>query len=158
MDEVEAHTLAAEWESAHWHRGVLLNGDYAPMEEAEALDLPSITRFVLKALAAMADAGVVVSRGPLRVVDDKLVVELDGVELMARDPIHDHPSLAVEVILGRLDTIAAQRESVARWHFWYTGDPVGAGFFVTPEELITTVGIDVRELGAAQTWYRPHPG
>lgn len=153
MDEITAHTISGNWGSEHWHRGVFLLGDYAPSEEAEQW----VEELLSGAIGAMADAGVEVSRGPLRVVDDKIFVEIDGADLMARDPIHDHPSLAVEVILGRLDSIAAQRESRARWHFWYTGDPVGAGFFVTPEELITSVGTDVRELGTSEKWYRPDP-
>lgn len=153
MNEVEAYRVFVDWGSEHWHRGVFLDGDYAPMDEAEHW----VEELLSQALAAMADAGVEVSRGPLRVLDGKLFVEVDGVDLMVRDPVHDHASLSIEVVLGRLEAIAADRESGARWHFWYTGDPVGAAYFVTPEELITSAGIDVRELGTAEQWFRPDP-
>lgn len=151
MDEMRAHQVFGEWGETLWHRGVYLDGDFAPEDQAEQW----VEELVSKALTAMADAGVEVSRGPVRVVGDQLIVELDGVDLVARDLRDGHASLSIEVILSRLDAIAADRGAAARWHFWYTGDPVGAGFFVTEQEMVTTAGVDVRELDVGVKWYRP---
>lgn len=154
MDEVQAHQIFDNWSTTHWHRAVPLNGDFAPEEEAEQW----LDELLTKALVAMADAGIEVARGPLRLVEDTFWVEIDKIDLAARDLAHGpHPSLDIEVILARLDDIAADHKSRARWHFWYTGDPVGAGFFVSPEDLITTAGVDVRQLNTGVQWYRPDP-
>jgi len=73
---------------------------------------------------------------------------------MARDFDNESADLAVYNIFGRLDAIAAARGHRGRWHIWYAGDPVGAAFFVTPEELITTAGVDVRDLNTSEYWFR----
>lgn len=131
----------------------MLDGDFAPEDEAEQW----AEELVGNALAAMADAGVEVSRGPVRLEAGKVLIAIDGLDMVARDLDHGSASLGIEVILARLDGIAADRGSRARWHFWYEGDPVGTGFFVEPQDFATSTGVDVRELGVGGRWYRPDP-
>ena len=51
----------------------------------------------------------------------------------------------------------ARRGCAERWYYWYTGDPVGMAYFVTSKELITSSGVDVRELGTGEQWYEAQP-
>jgi hypothetical protein len=73
---------------------------------------------------------------------------------MIRDIDNESADLAVEHLFGRLDVIATAQGRRERWNIWYTGDPVGAAFFVTSEELITSAGIDVRDLNTGEHWFR----
>lgn len=150
MDEALAHKLFGDWSEDHWHLAVFINADFAPDDEAEAW----VEELLAGALAAMANAGLAVTRTPLRTDDGKIFVTLDGQELMARDLDNESADLAVEHLFGRLDAIAAAQDRRERWNLWYTGDPVGAAFFVTPEELITSAGIDVRDLNTGEYWFR----
>lgn len=150
MDEMRAHQLFGEWGEDHWHRAVFVNADFAPDDEAQQW----VEELLTGALAAMSQAGVAVTRSPLCMADDRIYVTLDGRELMARDLDNESADLAVYHVFGRLDEIAAARGHRERWNIWYTGDPVGAAFFVTSEELITSAGIDVRELNTGEHWFR----
>jgi hypothetical protein len=154
----EASALFTEWASAHWIRGLTVNADFAPDDEAEQWIDDHRTacpeRLVSGALAAMAHAGVKVERGPIMLRENRLYVVIEGQELMARDLIDGSPNLAVSYIFGRLDEISAGHGRNERWRAWYTGDPVGAAFFVTPDQLITSAKIDVRQLntGGSDWW------
>lgn len=150
MDEMRAHQLFGEWSEDQWHRAVFVNADFAPDEEAREW----VEELLAGALAAMSQAGVDVARAPLRAEDGKVYVVLDGRELMIRDVDSESADLAVQHLFGRLDAIATARARRERWNIWYTGDPVGAAFFVTPEELITSAGIDVRDLNTGEHWFR----
>lgn len=150
MDGATDYKHFEEWGTEHWHLAVFVNADFAPDDEAEEW----VEKVVTGALTAMANAGIAVTRTPLRADDGKIYVTLDGVELMARDLDNESADLAVYNIFGRLDAIAATRGHRGRWHIWYTGDPVGAAFFVTPEELITPGGVDVRDLRTSEYWFR----
>ncbi|WP_066897698.1 hypothetical protein [Mycolicibacterium houstonense] len=155
MNEVLAYQLFGEWSNRHQARGASIEGDYAPEDEAEEW----VEKLIGGMVAAMADAGVAVPRGPIRVHGAKVFVELDGDDFMARD-IDGEGSRApasLERILSRFATIAAQRSCAQRWYYWYTGDPTGMAYFVTPEELITSAGIDVRELNTGEQWYEAQP-
>ncbi|MEX3656232.1 hypothetical protein ABFW14_14660 [Mycolicibacterium fortuitum] len=155
MDEVLAYQLFGDWSNAHQARGVSINGDFAPEEEAQEWAAELIGGMV----AAMAHAGVVVERGPIRVHDGKVFVELDGDDFMVRDIDCEgsRASASLERVLSRFATIAARLGCAPRWFYWYTGDPVGMAYFVTPEELVTSSGVDVRELGTGEQWYEAQP-
>nr|MDT0523539.1 hypothetical protein [Streptomyces sp. DSM 41633] len=105
------------------------------------------------------DAGVAVPRGPVRVHDGIVFVELDGEDFMARDidAEGDQAPLSVKRTLVRFATIAARRGCTQRWYFWHDGAPAGMAYFVTPEELITSTGIDMRELNTAESWHEVQP-
>lgn len=155
MDEALAYKIFGDWSTEHRARGVYIEGDYAPGDEAEAW----VEELIGGMVAAMADAGVTLLCGPIRVHDGKVFVELDGDDFMARD-IDGEGSRApasLERILSRFATIAARRGCAERWYYWYTGDPTGMAYFVTPEELITPAGIDVRELNTGEQWYEARP-
>ncbi len=64
---------------------------------------------------------------------------------------------AEDRILSRFATIATRRGCAQRWFYWYTGDPTGMASFVTPEELVTSSGVDVREFGTGEQWYEAQP-
>ncbi|WP_255773549.1 hypothetical protein [Mycobacteroides abscessus] len=155
MDEVLAYQLFGYWSNAHQARGVSINGDFAPEEEAQEWAEELIGGMV----AATAHAGVVVERGPIRVHDGKVFVELDGDDFMVRDVAGEgsRASASLERVLSRFATIAARRGCAQRWFYWYTGDPVGMAYFVAPEELVTSSGVDVRELGTGEQWYEAQP-
>lgn len=155
LDEALAHKLFGDWNTDHQARGVFVNGDHAPPEEAEQW----VEELIGGMVAAMADAGVAVPRGPIRLHDGKVFVELDGDDFMARDidGEGDRAPVSLERTLSRFATIVARRGSEERWYFWYTGDPVGMAYFVTSEELITSAAIDVRELGTGEYWYEAQP-
>ncbi|SHX67341.1 Uncharacterised protein [Mycobacteroides abscessus subsp. abscessus] len=155
MDEALAYKLFGDWSSEHQARGVYIEGDYAPEDEAEEW----VEALVGGMVAAMADAGFTVPRGPIRVHDGKVYIELDGDDFMARDidGEGDRAPASLERILSRFATIAARRGCAQRWFYWYTGDPTGMAYFVTPEELITSAGVDVRELNTGERWYQAQP-
>lgn len=150
MTEKTASQLFTEWNTQHWHRAVVVNADFAPDDEAKDW----VETLLTGALAALADAGINVDRSPLRVDDGKIYLTLDGQELMARDLDNESADLAVYNVFGRLDAVAAAHGHHGRWHIWYTGDPVGAAFFVTANDLITSAGIDVRDLNTSEYWFR----
>ncbi|CPR69794.1 hypothetical protein [Mycobacteroides abscessus] len=155
MDEIAVHQLFGDWGTDHQDRGVFINGDFAPQEDAEEW----VEELIGGMVAAMAHAGAVVQRGPIRVRDGKVFVELDGDDFLARD-IDGEGSRApasLERILSRFAATAARRGCPQRWLYWYTGDPVGMAYFVTPEELITSAGVDIRELGTGEQWYEAQP-
>lgn len=156
MDGMAAHQLFGDWGNDHQDRGVFINGDFAPQEDAEEW----VEELIGGMVAAMAHAGVVVQRGPTRVHNAKVFVELDGDDFMARDIDGEgsRASASLERVLSRFATIAARRGCAQRWFYWYTGDPVGMAYFVTPEELVTSRGVDVRELGTGEQWYDAQPG
>jgi len=152
----EASALFTEWASEHWIRALTVNADFAPDDEAEQW----IEELLAGALAAMDHAGIKVARGPIMLRNNKFYVPIEGQELMARDLIDGSPNLAVSSIFGRLDEVAAARGRNERWYAWYFGDPVGAAFFVTPDQLITSARVDVRQLttGGSEWWdtFSPH--
>ncbi len=155
-DEIaRAYELSAEWQMNHQARGVFINGDHAPEDEAEQW----VEDLVWGMVAAMADAGVDVPRGPVRIRDGKASVKLDGKDFMARDidGEGDRAPASLERALSRFAAIAEKRGCAERWYYWYTGDPVGMAYFVTPKELITPGGVDVRELGTGDQWYEATP-
>lgn len=150
-----AYEISADWQLNHQHREVFINGDQAPADEAEQWVEDLISGMV----AAMTDAGIDVTRGPVRIRRGKIFVKLDGQDLMARD-INDEADRApasLDRILSRFAAIAAQRGCAERWYYWYTGEPVGMAYFVTPKELITPGGVDVRDLGTGDQWYEAQP-
>ena len=65
MDEALAHKLFGDWSEDHWHLAVFINADFAPDDEAEAW----VEELLAGALAAMANAGLAVTRTPLRTDD-----------------------------------------------------------------------------------------
>ncbi|OLT77613.1 hypothetical protein BKG58_22145 [Mycobacteroides abscessus subsp. abscessus] len=150
-----AYELSADWQLNHQGREVFINGDHAPADEAEQWVEDLISGMV----AAMANAGVDVARGPVPIRDGKVFVKLEGKDFMARDinGERDRAPDSLERVLSRFAAIAEKRGCVERWYYWYTGDPVGMAYFVTPKELITPVGIDVRELGTGDQWYEAMP-
>lgn len=154
-DVATAYQTLTEWMTDHQGRGVFIIGDFAPAEEAEQW----VDELVVGLAAAMADAGELVSHGRARAADDQVFVELDGADFMARD-IDAEGSKAqesVERLLARFARIAADRGCAQRWFYWYDGDPVGMAYFITPADLKTSAGIDVRELGTAEQWYEAQP-
>jgi hypothetical protein len=88
-----------------------------------------------------------------------VLLELDGDDFVARDidGEGDRAPASLERILTRFATIAARRGCAERWFYWYTGDPVGMAYFVTSKELITSSGVDVRDLGTGEQWYEAQP-
>ncbi|WP_135452614.1 hypothetical protein [Mycobacterium sp. DL99] len=155
MDEMTAYQLFGEWSKDRQERGVFINGDFAPQEEAREWADELIGGMVV----AMAHADVLVQRGSIRAHDGKVFVELDGDDFMVRDIDGEgsRASASLERVLSRFATIAARRGCAQRWFYWYTGDPVGMAYFVTPEELVTSAGIDVRELNTGESWYEAQP-
>ncbi|WP_100522425.1 hypothetical protein [Mycobacteroides abscessus] len=149
MDEVLAYQLFGEWTDDHRHRAVLVDADFAPDDAAWVEEL------LAGALAAMANAGIEVSRTALRTADGKISVTLDGQELTALDVDNGSLHDGVHSILHHLDAIAAGYGRGERWNV--CGAPVGVGYFVTPEELVTPAGIDVRALDIGESWYEPQP-
>ncbi|AMD54556.1 hypothetical protein [Mycolicibacterium fortuitum] len=103
------------------------------------------------ALSVLAKVDIPVTRTPLRTADDKIYIALDGQEILARD-INDDCLDAVHAVLGRLEEITAERGRRERWYV--CGAPVGCAFFVTPEELVTSAGVDVRQLNIGEHWYQ----
>ncbi|MBN7571230.1 hypothetical protein [Mycobacteroides abscessus] len=154
-DVAAAYQTLTDWMNDHRSRGVFINADFAPAEEAEQW----VEELVVGMVAAMADAGEVVSHGRIRTTSDRVVVELDGADFMARDIDGDgsKPQESVERLLARFARIAADRGCAQRWFYWYDGDPVGMAYFVTSAELKTLAGVDVRELGTAEQWYEAQP-
>lgn len=148
MEEARIHELFSEWSTEYWGRAVSVDVDYAPDDEAQRW----VEELLTGALAAMANAGVEVTYSGLRTVDEKVFVTLGGQDFVARDMAEGSLDAAVTAILGRLDAIAAAQGHRERWYV--CGDPVGSGFFVTPEELITSAGVDVRELDIGEVWYQ----
>ncbi|OBB29095.1 hypothetical protein A5792_19995 [Mycolicibacterium peregrinum] len=149
MDELLSHKLFGHWTDGHRHRAVLVDTDFAADNETWVEEL------LTGALAAMANAGVEVTRTPLRNADGRIYLTLDGQETMALDVDNGSLHDGVHGILGRFDAIAAGRGRRERWNV--CGDPVGVGYFVTPEELVTPAGVDVRELDIGEPWYRARP-
>jgi hypothetical protein len=103
----------------------------------------------------MADAGVEVSRGPLRAIDDKLFVEIDwrrtaGAGSGLRFGVCGHPGESVPVgfdwLTGTHVRGGTSDTKAIRWasDTWCAGN------------LITTVGVDVL-FCAPGGWYRPDP-
>ncbi|SIJ23044.1 Uncharacterised protein [Mycobacteroides abscessus subsp. abscessus] len=150
-----AYELSADWQLNHQHREVFINGDHAPADEADQWVEDLISGMV----AAMADAGIEVPRGPVRIQDRKVFVKLDGKNFMARDidAEADRAPASLERVLSRFAAVAEKRGCAERWYYWYTGDPVGMAYFVTPKELITPGGVDVRELGTGDQWFEAQP-
>lgn len=148
MEEIRAHQLFGEWTTEYWGRAVTVDTDFAPDDEAHKW----VGELVSGALAAMTNVGVEVTRSGPRTADEKIFVTLDGQDFVAREMAADSLDVAVTAILGRLDAIAAAQGHRERWYV--CGDPVGSGFFVTPEELITSAGVDVRELDIGEVWYQ----
>lgn len=150
-----AYELSADWQLNHQRREVFINGDYAPADEAEQW----VEELISGMVAAMADAGVDVARSPVRVQDGKVFVKLDGKNFMVRDidGEGDRAPASLERALSRFAAIAEKRGCAERWYYWYTGDPVGMAYFVTPKELITPGGVDVRDLGTGDQWFEAQP-
>ncbi|OMC32322.1 hypothetical protein A5742_16140 [Mycolicibacterium fortuitum] len=115
-----------------------------------------LEELVTEALSVLAKVGIPVTRTPLRTADDKIYIALDGQEILARD-INDDCLDAVHAVLGRLEEITAERGRRERWYV--CGAPVGSAFFVTPEELVTSARVDVRQLNIGEQWYQisSHP-
>lgn len=155
-DEIaRAYEVSADWQMDHQARGVFINGDHAPSDEAEQW----VEALIGGMVAAMADAGTDVTCGPVRIRRGKIFVKLDGQDFMARDidDEGDGAPASLERTLSRFAGIAEKRGCAERWYYWYTGDPVGMAYFVTPKELITPSGVDVRELGTGDQWYEAQP-
>ncbi|MBE5458379.1 hypothetical protein [Mycobacteroides abscessus] len=154
-DIARAYELSADWQMNHQARGVFINGNHAPEDEAEEW----LEDLVGGIVAAMAAAGVEVPRGPVSIQGGKAFVKLNGKNFMARDigGEGDRAPASLERTLSRFAAIAEKRGCAERWYYWYAGDPVGMAYFVTPKELMTPVGIDVRELGTGDQWYEATP-
>jgi hypothetical protein len=132
------HELSTDWQMAHHDRGVFINGDHAPADEAAQW----VEDLVGGMVAAMADAGVDVARGLVRIREGKVFVKLDGKDFMARDidGEGDRAPASLERTLSRFAAIAEKHGCAERWYYWYTGDRAGMAYFVTPKELITPGG------------------
>lgn len=147
LDETTIHELFGAWSDEYRGRTVTVDiesvYDYEPQEWVEDL--------VTNALSVLAKVDILVTRTPLRTADDKIYIALDGQEILARD-INDDCLDAVHAVLGRLEEITAERGRRERWYV--CGAPVGSGFFVTPEELVTSAGVDVRQLNIGEHWYQ----
>lgn len=155
MDEMTAYEVFSDWMDDYQARGVFINGDFAPQEEAEGW----VEKLIGGMVAAMADAGVVVPHGPVLVRDEVVFVEFDGDEFMVRDIDAEgsRAPVSLERTLSRFATIAARRGCAQRWYYWYDGDPAGMAYFLTPEELIASEGVDVRELNTDGRWHEAQP-
>ncbi|MEU9806200.1 hypothetical protein [Mycobacterium sp. NPDC050853] len=155
-DEIAAaYQASSDWQTAHGARGVFINADFAPQEEAQFW----VEELLNGMVAAMTDAGVVVESGNVRTVEGKVLATLEGRDFMVRD-VEAEGSKApdsLERVLARFARIAADRGCAQRWYYFYDGDPIGMAYFVTPDELKTAAGLDVRELGTAEQWYEAQP-
>lgn len=150
-----AYEALTDWMTAHQSRGAFFNGDFAPEEDAEDW----VEELVSGMVAAMADAGEDVRRGPVRTAGTQIFVKLAGEDFMARD-VGAEGSRAphsVERILARFARVATDRGCAQRWYYFYEGDPAGVAYFVTPDELKTSAGVDVRDLHTAEQWYEAQP-
>lgn len=117
MDEMALHQLFGEWSNDRQHRGVLVDAGFVPDEDTEAW----VDELLAGAFAAMVNAGVEVTREPIRIDDGKVYVTLGGQELLALDVDNGSLHDGVHRILGRLDAIAASRGRRERWNV--CGDP-----------------------------------
>lgn len=147
MHETTIHELFGDWSNEYWGRAATIDTDYVPDCEAQEW----VEKLVTEALAVLANIGIQVTRTSLRTADDKIYIALDGQEILARD-INNDCLDAVHAVLGRLEEIAAERGRCERWYV--CGAPVGSAFFVSPEELITSAGVDVRQLNIGEHWYQ----
>ncbi|MBF9349285.1 hypothetical protein BKG80_19035 [Mycobacteroides chelonae] len=155
-DEIAmAYQASSGWQTAHGSRGVFINADFAPEDEAQFW----VEELLNGVVAAMADAGVFVELGNVRTVESKVFATLDGRDFMVRDVEAEggKAPYSLERVLARFARIAADRACTQRWYYFYDGDPVGMAYFVRPDELKTAAGLDVRELGTAEQWYQAEP-
>lgn len=150
MDEIEAHTLFGQWSEDHRSRGVFFDADFAPDDEA----LEWVEALVAGALAAMVDAGTQVVLAETGLRDGRVYMVLNGEEVVVRDIEGAAADEALPGLFGCLDQIAAAQVRPERWNVYYDGDPSGMAYFVAPEELVTSTGMDVRDLDVGITWYR----
>lgn len=150
MDEIEAHTLFGQWSEDRRARGVFIDADFAPDDEA----IEWVDALFVGALAAMAEAGVRVGQTELQARSGRIYAILGGEEILVRDIDSGAADTAIPRLLGHLDEIAAARERRERWNVFYEGDPAGMAYFVAPEELFTSTGMDVRDLDVGITWFR----
>lgn len=155
-DEIAAaYQASSDWQTVHEARGVFINADFAPEDEAQFW----VEELLNGMVAAMADAGVVVEFGNLRTVESRVFATLDGRDFMVRDVEAEggKAPYSLERVLSRFAGIAADRGCAQRWYYFYDSDPVGMAYFITPAELKTSAGVDVRELGTAEQWYEAQP-
>lgn len=121
---------------------MLCDGDFA---HEQAIEVGS-EEFLVGMVAAMADAGARGPRNPVWRADNQVLVEFD-VQFIARRSEHEQCSAYCRVSRGTPLTADALNGDTAD-----ATEPLGMAYFVTPGELKTPAGVDVRELETAEQW------